>query len=172
MTDRPVSIAGRKEFTKLSRQWSVADGARYVSSDLLRARESAALLTNEAVRVEARLREMNFGQWEDRTWEELEQQDGAALSAWMEHWTTIRPPGGESFDDMLVRVKSWLDEIAIDGTEHVVVAHAGSIRAAAVLLLHMPPAHAFSLAVDHGHISTFTLTSLGATLLRWNAICT
>lgn len=128
-----------------------------------------ACLTSGRVTVDARLREMYFGSWEGRTWAELEEQDGPALQEWMQDWTTFRAPGGESFADVVLRVASWLTDLPRDGVDHVVVAHAGSIRAAAVVLLDLPPSRTFSLAVDHAHVSTFSLSANSATLLRWNS---
>lgn len=167
-TDRPLALEGRTELKALRRQLA-SSPAHFVSSDLRRARESAGRLTTAPVAFDPRLREMYFGAWEGKTWAELEEREGPALQEWMQDWTTIRAPGGESFGDVIVRVGSWLAGVSRDGPDHVVVAHAGSIRAAAVLLLDLPPSRAFSLAVDHAHVSSFSLDSDNATLLRWNS---
>ena len=167
-TDQPLAHEGRTELKALRREFA-SSHAQFVSSDLRRARESAGRLTTAPVVFDPRLREMYFGSWEGKTWAELEARDGPALEEWMQDWTTIRAPDGESFSDVIVRVGSWLASVPRDGPDLVVVAHAGSIRAAAVLLLDLPPARAFSLAVDHAHVSSFSLSSQSATLLRWNS---
>ena len=167
-TDRAVSEAGEAEIEALARLLDPHDLPCF-SSDLIRARESADRLTTGSVTLEPRLREMNFGEWEGRTWSELEQADSRRMREWMAEWTTIRAPGGESFADVVDRVRSWLHELPRDTSRHLVVAHAGSIRAAAVVLLDLPASRAFSLQVDHAHVSTFAISAHGATLAAWNS---
>ena len=58
----------------------------------------------------------------------------------------MRPPGGESFIDMLARVGAAIDRI--EGPEILVVAHAGPIRAALAKALDLTPAGALSLCID------------------------
>jgi alpha-ribazole phosphatase len=167
-TDRELSLAGLAECATLASSCVVRD-MRCISSDLRRAQATAAQLTTATVALEPRLREMSFGDWEDRTWAELEENDGTRLSAWMQNWTAVRAPNGESFADVVLRTREWLATLPRDGSDLLVVAHAGSIRAAAVALLDVPESRAFSYAVDHVHVSTFTLSTHGATLLRWNS---
>jgi broad specificity phosphatase PhoE len=161
-------MAGRRECLALARQLRLPN-VTLISSDLDRARASATLLTASPVITEPRLREMHFGDWEGKYWAELEREDGDFDGEWSDEWTTIRAPGGESFDDVIERVAAWLDALPLTGGDFLVVAHAGSIRAAAVVLLGIPPARAFSLTVDHAHVSTFELSSHGAALIRWNS---
>jgi probable phosphoglycerate mutase len=72
----------------------------------------------------------------------------------------FRPAGGESPGDVIARLKSWLAEVAADGTPTVAVTHKGVIRAVMALafdwdMLGKPPArldwtcvHLFTLAPD------------------------
>ncbi|MCC7054142.1 MAG: histidine phosphatase family protein [Gemmatimonadaceae bacterium] len=166
--DARLSQAGRRECRVLSRQLT-GHPARVVSSDLQRACETTMILTTEAFEVEPRLRDMHYGAWDGMTWDDIDSAMGPADDDWSPAWPSIRAPGGESFDDVVRRVRSWLDSLQPDGTDLLVVAHAASIRAAAVVLLDMPPSRAMSLALDHARVSTFSLTSTGASLVRWNA---
>ncbi len=167
-TDLPLSKAGMRECRLLLRQLRLRNPT-VISSDLQRARNTAAMLTDGHVIEEPRLRDMHFGEWEGATWEELEEQVGAPPLTESAKWTTIRPPGGESFADVVARVSSWLEALPRDGGDYLVVAHAGSIRAIAVLLLEIPPARAFSLALDHSRVSIFDLSPQGASLIQWNS---
>jgi len=167
-TDRALTDQGRDEIESLARRLDVQDIA-CISSDLVRASASAERLTMGHVTTEPRLREMHFGTWEGRTWAELEATDGPGVQEWMADWTNVRAPGGESFADVIVRVRSWLDSLARDDTRLLVVAHAGSIRAAAVVLLDLPPARSFLLQIDHAQVCTFVLSSHGASLRTWNS---
>ncbi len=167
-TDLELSKEGRRECRALARHLPIPS-ATCISSDLRRAHDTATMLTDAFVIEEPRLREMHFGEWEGKTWSELEEEVGTPPMEWSEQWTTIRPPGGESFDDVVVRVKDWLAALPRDGGDYLVVAHAGSIRAAAALLLDLPLSRVFSLALDHGHVSTFELSPRGPQLIRWNS---
>ena len=67
------------------------------SSDLRRARATAERIGQRWAVVpalDARLREMNFGEWDGRFWNVLEREDPDRLKHWMESWVTERVPGG------------------------------------------------------------------------------
>jgi broad specificity phosphatase PhoE len=172
-TDVPLSAAGRDDARATGIRWDLAAGGvlRCLSSDLIRAKETAALLLPSSGHThDARLREMDFGTWDGRTWADLETTDATRLQRWMADWTTERAPDGESFADVIARVRSLIDALPRHTDDNtLIVAHAGSIRAAAVVLLDLPPQRAFSLAVDHLHLTSFSLSATSATLTRWNA---
>lgn len=104
-------------------------------SDLLRARQTAETIIETLqiacpVRFSRRLRELDYGQFTEKTVEET--------FRFMNYKRTPRKryPGGESFLDLQERVKPFirqlLDEAA--GKRVLVTAHAGSIRLIAMLL--------------------------------------
>jgi broad specificity phosphatase PhoE len=167
-TDLRLSASGRRESLALAHRLALPD-ATYISSDLERARATANLLTVSPVISEPRLREMHFGEWEGRYWADLDVTDGIYAGSYSDAWTTVRAPGGESFDDVVARITQWLEALPRTDGDLLAVAHAGSIRAAAVVLLGIPAPRAFSLALDHAHVSTFELTAQGASLIRWNS---
>lgn len=92
--------------------------------------------------VDDRLREMDFGDWEGRAWSTLPR---AALDAWARDVGGFAPPGGESFDALTVRATAALDALA---AAHIVVAHAGVVRAA-LRSRGMPVAQAAAAQVAH-----------------------
>jgi alpha-ribazole phosphatase len=167
-TDQPLSDAGVAESRALaaSANWQ---SFHCISSDLTRATATASLLAPASHATEPLLREMHFGEWENQSWETLEQRDSERLAAWMQDWVSVRAPGGESFTDVVQRVQTWLAGLPQSESPRLIVAHAGSIRAVAVALLKLPPSQAFALTVDHAHVSSFSLSSHGATLIRWNS---
>jgi probable phosphoglycerate mutase len=109
----------------------------YVSSPLGRARETMELmraalgLESGPYRIDDRLKEMSFGRWEGFTYEELQGRESAALKAReRDKWSFVIPEG-ESYAQLVVRVRAWYEEIACDT---VVVAHGGVCRA---LIAHL-----------------------------------
>lgn len=95
LAEHPELIAqpgfGAAERTDV-RQWQQAPAASrrmaVVSSDLFRARQTAhafADVLGLEVRVDARLRERSFGQWEGLTREEIKEQDAEAYASWKHH---------------------------------------------------------------------------------------
>ena len=173
--DTPLSDQGRAEVETLVAK-CVERPARVVSSDLRRARGSAEILTRPwglALRSDARLREMHFGQWEGRAWQELEQADTERLRRWMADWITTRTPGGESFADVVARTSAWLEEWSSGdpsaaGTT-VVVAHAGSIRAILCRLLRVPLEEAFGFEVGHARVTVVDLAGIAPRVVLANA---
>jgi broad specificity phosphatase PhoE len=168
--DLPLSAAGARDLAALAPGFPAVPD-RVFASDLARARRSAEVLAEgwgSAVETDARLREMDFGEWDGRTWAELEAADGARLTGWMGDWVNERAPGGESFTDVAARAAAWAAEMPGEGTA-VAVAHAGSIRALLCHLLGLPLEAAFRVRVDHARVSAVRLGSMGAELLFANA---
>ena len=161
-TDLPLAPAGRDALAELAARWPLPRVAHLVSSDLARARESAQVLAEAwgvPIREDARLREMDFGRWDGRTWEELERDDADAFAEWMAHWEHARTPGGEGFGDVITRVGEWVADAvraarAEEMGEVVVVAHAGSIRALLVQVTGIGRGEAFGVKVEHGGVVT------------------
>jgi alpha-ribazole phosphatase len=77
-------------------------------------------------------------------------RDGAAHRFWHAP-AVVRPPGGESFADVMVRVAAAVQRISpgAAGRDLVVVAHGGSIRAALAHALGIEAERALGFAVDN-----------------------
>lgn len=126
---------------------SLPDDAMLISSDLRRATATADVLARRSwIRAEPseELREQNFGDWEGRPYD-----DEPDLDSFWRDPSGVRPPGGESFADLCLRVGRHVvtQSRAADRQEIVAVAHAGAIRAALALALTLPPAIALSFEV-------------------------
>ena len=79
--------------------------------------------------IDARLREMDFGAWEGVPWESIPR---AELDAWAADFLHARPHGGENMHMLRERAGAALDDYRRNGLSHVVVTHAGIIKAARV----------------------------------------
>ena len=150
--DTPLAEEGKRAIAELASSWISNDGTRpskIVSSDLRRASESARIIAEAydvPLVIDTGLREMHFGEWEGRTWDEIALADGERLRYWTDNWTRATPPGGESLDVFARRVATALARIH-DG---VVVSHAGWIRVAVSTLLGENLASTFDRSIDFG----------------------
>jgi len=111
----------------------------FVSSPLGRARETmervrATLgLEPQSYRVDDRLTEVSFGDWEGFTLEELRQHSPKAVAARERDKWGFAPPSAESYAAMSQRVRGWYDSLQRD-TVAVAVAHGGTLRGLIVQL--------------------------------------
>lgn len=135
-TDIPLSPEGRAMVTT----WRLPDGLagrRWVSSPLDRALETARLLgAPPEVALEPRLREINYGSWEGRTYAEIEAEIGeAALLDMQAAGLAYAAPGGESRGDLHTRLQDWLAELAALDEPVLAFAHQGVIRGLVAMAL-------------------------------------
>lgn len=134
------------------------------ASPLARAR----LLADElgTPRLDDRLKEIHFGEWEGRTFADI----GSAIDDWAADPLGFRAPGGESPREMATRVLQWLEVEIRDRpqlTDHlVVVAHGGPLRAIAGHLLGMPPERWLGLDFGCGQVTRIDVESWGV-VLKW-----
>lgn len=88
--------------------------------------EAVAAETGVAPVVDARLREINFGQWELQPWSEIYASAPDALDRLLAAPDSYAPPGGETLFALRDRVWSWFESLPQTGLI-VAVAHAGPI---------------------------------------------
>jgi len=109
--------------------------ARAFASPYMRARQTAQALGLTGVIPDPRLVEQNWGCWEGLTRDEIAARDGADcyIRAGAHRGGLFRPPGGESTQEVLDRVASFLRDTAQGDGDAVAVAHLGVLRAAYTL---------------------------------------
>ncbi len=121
------------------------------SSPLLRCRTLAQRLTAKEQRIDLRLRELDFGDWEGKKWDELDQKE---LTTWMDNFVLTGPPNGESFQQLYTRTTGFWEELAELSFERIaLVTHAGVIRTILAYLLSIPLKDVFQLSIDYGKVS-------------------
>ena len=126
-------------------------GLPVIASPLQRCRRLAEAL-HPVPRLDARLMEMNFGDWEGRTWDEIGRE---ALDRWAAALFDHAPPGGESASMLQTRAVACLDSLAGEGlTACIVVTHAGVIRAASGHARTLPIAEWSQLPIAYGECLT------------------
>lgn len=114
---------------------SLPQGVLLISSPLQRCERLTQVLCglrpDLSYKMDDRLREMNFGQWEGVPWAEI---PATALTAWTTHdFWQHRFGGAESVAEVMARVASLWDEVAQTDEPRVWITHAGVIRAATLI---------------------------------------
>ena len=124
-TDEPLSPAGIAMLKQCGR-----DVPRVYVSPRLRARQTADILfpTAEQIVIDG-FAEMDFGAFEGRNYQEMEQD--AEYRAWVDGGCTGRCPGGESREGFSARVCEAFEKLMDrdDSQELVIVAHGGTMMA-------------------------------------------
>ena len=111
----------------------------------------AAGWTASETLVESAFIEQAFGAWEGVAWCEIQKASNPHYATFWASPFTVRPPGGgESFLDVMTRVGEAVSRLSdqYTGNNIVVIAHAGSIRAALALALNLTPDQVHTIAVD------------------------
>jgi alpha-ribazole phosphatase len=90
--------------------------------------------------------EQDFGDWTGRRHDELAATGGEAYAQFWSDPARGRPPGGESFEDQVARVRLGLSRIG-PGSATLVV-HSGTIRAALCIALDLTPQAALRFVID------------------------
>ncbi len=168
-SDVPCDVSAREVFQRLAGR--LPSDALWVTSHLQRTSQTA-----EAIRAEmspehsttplpvTHLAEQNFGDWQGLRHAELaERRDGA----WHRFWLAPaheRPPGGESFEEVVERVSKSVTDLTEQhrGRDIIAVTHGGTIRAALAFALDIAPERA--LAFEIGNCSLTRLDFIAGSI--------
>ncbi|MEJ8561478.1 histidine phosphatase family protein [Yoonia sp. GPGPB17] len=125
--------------------------APVVSSDLIRATATAdALRPEHRLPNDQSLREINFGDWELRTFGDVEAEDPDRIRAYWETPGHIAPPKGESWNAVRKRVDDAIDVHLLGDYKHlIVVAHFGVILTQVQRALGIGAYEAFSHRINN-----------------------
>lgn len=156
--DVGLSARGRRQARLLARTLAPVALAALYTSPSRRALDTATAVAAAhglAPVIDERLRELDFGDFEGRSYDEIERRQPEIYRQWMATPTLVQFPGGESYSDLRIRTLAALEEIrtARPGEVSTVVAHAGVLRTMIASCLQMPPEATFRLDQSHGAIS-------------------
>jgi broad specificity phosphatase PhoE len=153
--DIGLSDLGRRQSKALAARLEHTPISVVVSSPRARAQETAAAFGCD-VRLDERLRELDFGELEGRPFEEIEREQPDLYRRWMIEPTRVRFPGGEGFEDVRSRTAAAVAELvdASPGNGAIaVVTHAGVVRAALADALALPSEQVFRLDVGYCRVT-------------------
>jgi broad specificity phosphatase PhoE len=145
-TDVDLHPTGVEQAARAARLLAALSPSAIVSSDLRRARDTAAELakvTGLSVAYDERLRETYAGRWQGLTGDEIRDRWPEEMAAWERGDPEARPGGGETraevADRQVAAVRRALQGVS-DGETLVVVTHGGAARVAICRLLGFPEA--------------------------------
>lgn len=171
--DLPLSDAGQRQAVMLARRLAREDIHAVYASDLQRAWEMAVTIAAPhglPVRAEPRLLEMDFGDWEGLTYDEVQERYPQALAAWEADPLNMAPPGGETLAHVVARVQSLLDDVVRIHPDHtvVLVAHGGPLRVLLCIVMGLDPRAHWQFRLDVASLSELYLYDEGAVLTGLN----
>ena len=163
--DKPLTARGELQAQAVARRLSGEKLTAILSSDLQRARNTAqqiASFHDIEVRIDKRLREINYGAWEGLGLDEI-------LADWPDVWSArqrdpenVAPPDGESYADLWTRLNPCWNEIVRnheDDARVAIVAHNGTIRILLCHVLGMPFSHFKRLQTSNCGVSHLEIKS-------------
>ena len=151
--DVPLATAAREALAARRLPDRLEERCRWVSSPLLRARQTAVALGAEAIEIEPRITEMDWGEWEGTSLPALRETLGEAMRANEARGLDFETPAGDSPRRVQARLRSWLGEIAEEDRPVVAVSHKGVGRALLALAVgwNMKAKAPVRLRWEHAH---------------------
>jgi broad specificity phosphatase PhoE len=164
-TDLPADLSDRAALARLDA--FLPRGAVILSSDLSRAAATADALGPGRHRLphDPDLREIHFGAWEGRSHDEISAEAPDHIRSFWETPGDIRPPGGESWNDLTTRITRATDRL-LDrhaGRDIVVVAHFGAILSAIQRARACATTEVFAHRIEPLSVTTLEIGSAGWT---------
>lgn len=159
--DAPADLRDRAALQALRQR--LPRGAASYASPSRRTVETARALGLEPLQV-GEFSEQDFGDWTGRGHDELAAAGGEAYAQFWSDPARGRPPGGESFEDQVARVRLGLSNIG--GADATLVVHSGTIRAALCIALDLTPQAALRFVID-----PLSLTRIDRLATGWRVVC-
>ena len=128
-TDMPLLEQSRAELAGLQLPAGY-EHHEWWSSPLRRAVETARLLSGQCPRIDARLCEMDWGDWEGKVLEDVRSDLGHDhYRILTEQGLDFRPPGAESPRELQLRLSNFMAARATAGCSLTIVTHKGVLKA-------------------------------------------
>jgi alpha-ribazole phosphatase len=159
-TDLPCDCGNEAVFKGLAAR--LPKGAVWVTSALQRTHQTAAAIVRAGlpgpdpipgpdVVVERDLNEQSFGEWHGKKYADLPALLGEAYHRFWLAPVSMAPEGGESFLDLLNRVRPAIRRLEerFAGRDIIAVTHGGTIRAALAEALDLHPEAALGFTIEN-----------------------
>ncbi len=127
-SDVGVAHSFHSEKEKIEKEISETHFDAIFSSPLFRCKTLAeSLFIKDKIVFDDRLKELNFGDWELKKWDEIYNSTKGKI--WMDNYQTLSILNGESYLEMFERVRAFYLELVLKKYDNVaIITHAGVIR--------------------------------------------
>ena len=163
---------GRQQAGLLGNYLSETEIEAVYSSPLKRALDTAKAIAGHhglEVKLEDRLNDLDFGEWEGLTVPEVKDRYGDLFAMWDSRPELVKLPGGETLDDVRRRALSVVDEVvARHSGKAVLVTHRVVIKVLVCALLGLDNSHFWNIMVDTCGLTTFRCQRGHFVLIRHN----
>jgi alpha-ribazole phosphatase len=159
--DAPADLADRGSF-ELLRTHLPKDVKAY-ASPARRTIDTARALQFDPMLM-ADFAEQDFGSWTGRSHDDMAAAGDERYARFWREPARLRPPGGESFEDQVVRVRRGLDHI--ESGPAILIVHSGTIRAALAIALDLAPETALRFVID-----PLSVTRIERLQNGWRVVC-
>jgi alpha-ribazole phosphatase len=127
-TDAPLADEGPAQVACLAERVDEFADAKCFCSPMLRTRQTADAMMQQ-YETDEDLREIDFGSWECKTFEEISASDPDMVGRWAEYADDFAFPDGESIGGFNDRVRRFTDRVASEPNNRILaVTHGGVIR--------------------------------------------
>jgi len=154
LTDR-----GRRQIEKAKAILDKLSFDRVYVSPLARAIETMEILGLEGDKEE-RIREVDFGLFEGKTYDQLQADFAEELKMWFDDVINYVVPEGESIKMAYDRVVSFLEELVDKKENTLLICHDGVIKIALSWVFDNPEFF-FKFKIDNGSISIISIDEMG-----------
>jgi alpha-ribazole phosphatase len=160
--DIELSPKGRKQLQVVAEELSSEPICAIYSSPRRRALESASILADRVrcpVTSEERFREIDFGNFEGKLYDDIAQKYPEIYRQWMEDPTATQFPNGESFEQMQARVidAAYMLYARHQGETIAIISHGGVNRILLAAALGVSNTNIFRIAQRYAARNLLTL---------------
>jgi alpha-ribazole phosphatase len=155
--DEELNDVGTEQSEAIADLLKECNIGKVFSSPLKRAIKTATPLSkklNINTEIINEFREINLGQWEGKTWEEIKSEYKDFLDIWSKDIAATAPPEGESYIELKERVFKALSSLLEDcNCDIALVSHGAVIKVILCTILQIPLQNRAALDIPNGSIS-------------------
>lgn len=118
------------------------------------------IASGRPVTFDERLKELNFGDWEEQMWSDIEKLPES--KRFFNDYINVAPPEGESFREMILRIRDFFDELKRNCSDKrvLIISHGGPIRIFNAFISHVEIKRIFDFKVNYADILKYNISSV------------
>lgn len=178
-SDIELNETGLKQAQQASERLAAEKIDTIYCSDLKRARKTAEIIASkhnvvDAIQVSPLLREMNFGDYEGLTFDQMDPKFQLIFSAdpsWRSSGPNVRAPNGESIADLSARVEQFIQQIVEHRSQEdtiLIAAHGGPLQVMICHFLDIGFEHWWQIRLSGASVSIVDTFPQGASIVLLN----